>query len=129
MGTPLRTRRLRARGFNARHIATLGGRYFMGLGKRASRTAGGLHVYSRVPGSAGNSVTLDVVVSGSAAPVVSVAGTAITATVATTATRAQLVDAINRSPAAQRLVWAQLAPGVAGGTTAVAVASGALAGG
>lgn len=119
----IRTRRALARGLNRRHIASWGGRTFLGIGNRATLTtalAGAnndLTFLARTPGTGGNSIRVRIVVAGASTPLsVSVSGSDITINSATdgssaaTSTAAQVIDAVNRSAAASTLVWAQNAP-------------------
>lgn len=139
--TPLRTRRLRALGYNARDVATIGRRRRVGLGNRATLTtalAGAnndITLISRTTGTGGNAITFRIVVAGNNTPLsVSVAGSAITVNSATngaaaaTSTAKQVVDALKASAPALALAWPQLAPGNDGTGTVVALAATNLAG-
>lgn len=132
--TPLKSRRMIARGLNRRHVGLLGGRYFRGVGNRAMLTtamAGAnndLTFIARTPGVAGNSITITLVVAAGT-PTVAVAGTDITVTVPTGTTAAAVVDLVNRSAAGSLLVWAQAKqPGDDGTGAVVAMATSPLTG-
>lgn len=138
----LRTRRLLARGFSRRQAALLSGRYFRGIGNRATLTtalAGAnndITLIARTPGTAGNSITFRIVVAGASTPLsVSVAGSAITVNSATngssaaTSTANDVVRALLANAAASVLVWSQLAvPGNDGTGVVVALGATNLAG-
>jgi phage tail sheath gpL-like len=122
-----------ARGFNRRHVSLLGGRYFRGIGNRATLTtalAGAnndLTFIARNTGTVGNDITVAIVID--ATPSVSVDGTDITITVPSGTTAASVADKVNRSVAASALVWAQVAtPGNDGTGAVVAMAATSLSG-
>lgn len=92
-------------------------------------------VFSKTPGTGGNSTTFRVVVSGNNTPLsVSVAGSAITVNAATNGSAAsistanEIVNAVNQSPTAGPLVWARLAPGNDGTGVVTAFGPTSLAG-
>jgi hypothetical protein len=138
---PLKTRRRLARGFSRRVLGPWAGRNFIGLGNRATlTTAQGANkdvlFFSTVPGTVGNAITVRYVNPGTAnaALSVSVAASAITVNLATngssalTSTANDIVKAVNLFPAADALVWAQLAPGSDGTGIPAAFAATNLAG-
>lgn len=139
----LKTRRMIARGLNRRHASLLGGRYFRGLGNRATLTTAlagennDVTLIARTPGVAGNDITFEIVVPAGAgvAESVGVTGTAITYNTSTAgagvsnATAYQMVKALLASPAASLLVWSQVSvPGNDGTGVVVALAETSLAG-
>lgn len=143
-GLPLSTRRSFARGLNKRTIAKP--RYGAalaanGLGNRAtlttslSGTNNDIFFYAKTPGTAGNSVTVALVVSGANTPLtVDVSGTAITVNVATngssaaTSTAANVINAVLTDTEARDLVWAQVAPQNDGTGVVAALGTTALSG-
>lgn len=123
---PLKSRRMIARGFNRRHVGLLGGRYFRGIGNRATLTtamAGAnndLTFIARATGAAGNAITVAIAIAVGAPTAIAVAGSAITVTVPDGTTAAAVADLLNRDASASRLVWAQVAVPGNDGTGAVA---------
>lgn len=120
---PLKQRRMLARGFNRRSIKLLGGRYFRGIGNRATLTTAmagtnnDLTLLAKTPGTGGNAITFRIVVAGASTPLsVSVAGSAITVNSATsagsaaTSTAREVRRAVNFDRSANPLVHAQDAP-------------------
>lgn len=137
----LRQRRLRVRGLGNRTVAAWANRKFLGLGNRATLTTAltgannDMTFIAKTPGTAGNSVRVRVVVAGNNTPLgVTVAGNDITVNAATSgaaaslSTAADVVRAMNFTPAAQALCWAQLAPGNDGTGVVPALAFTSLAG-
>ncbi len=139
----LRRRRFNARGLTPRNAVRWATAHFgvAGMGNRAKVELGSgnsaYQLWARAPGTGGNSITFAVVVAGaSTAASVAVVGNAITFNSATSAGSAatstvnQMIDMVNRSPAASPLVWAQLKmPGSDGTGIVAAVAATSLAGG
>lgn len=130
-----------ARGFNKRHVATLGRRTFLGIGNRATLTTAlagtnnDVTLLARNPGTGGNSIRLRIVVAGASTPLsVEVAGSDITVNSATdgasaaTSTAKQAIDALNAHSGAGALVWAQNAPSSDGTGVVAALAYTNLAG-
>jgi hypothetical protein len=141
MAQTLKNRRMRARGFNVRQAALLGGRYFRGIGRRAKLTTAlsgannDITLLARRPDTTGNSITLTIVVSGASTPLsVSVSTSAITVNSATsagsaaTSTAKEVIKAINSHSAARRLVWAQRAAHNDGTGVVTALSSTSLSG-
>ena len=139
----LKYRRMIARGLNRRQAGLLGGRYFRGIGNRATLTtalAGAnndVTLIARTPGVGGNSITFTIAVPAGAgvSESVGVVGSAITYNTSTAgagvsnATANQMVKALLASPAASALVWSQVAvPGNDGTGVVVAMASTPLTG-
>lgn len=137
----LRNRRLMAFGVNARDRASLSGRYFRGIGNRATLTTAltgannDLYFMARSLGTAGNAITIRYVVAGNSTPLtVSVASSAITVNVATsaggaaTSTAADIRKALKANAAALALVWPSDAPGNDGSGVVIALAATNLAG-
>lgn len=114
----LKYRRLRARGLNSRLARIWGGRYFAGIGNRATLTVGTGNArqtfFARTPGTSGNAISVRYVVAGNNTPLsVSVAGSAITVNVATngagaaTSTAADVRNALNFDKVAGPLIWTE----------------------
>lgn len=136
MAEPARLRilRARARGFNARHIATgvAFRRHFLRPeGKRATLSVNpagadnGILYSALYHGSAGNSLRVRHVVAGASTPLsVSVSGNDITVNVATngssvaTSTAAQVIAAVNAHADASKLIFAQSNEGTGAGVVA-----------
>lgn len=138
---PLKTRRRKARGFNARHLKFLASRKFTGLGNRATLTMGpagannDLVFYARTPGTGGNAITVAIVVAGNNTPLsVGVVGNAITINSATngsaaaTSTANDVIAAVRASAAANALVNVSRKYGDDGTGVVAAVAATALSG-
>lgn len=139
---PIKARRMLARGFGRQHLGPLGRRYFRGIGNRATLTtalAGAnndLTLIARTPGTGGNAITFSIAVAGTNTPAsVTVVGNAITFNSATngagaaTSTAKDAVTALLASPAAQALVWSQVAvPGNDGTGVVAALGATNLAG-
>lgn len=124
---PLRTRRLYARGMNARHVARLGGRRFIGIGNRATLQAGGFFLMAKTPVVGGNSITFTVTVTpGTVAATAT--GSAITLTAPSGTTMKTALRAMQASPAVMALVWPRLADHTAETAAVSAVATTSLAG-
>jgi hypothetical protein len=141
MGIPLKTRRMWARGLNKRQASKLGGRYFWGIGNRATLTTAlsgannDVMLIARTPGTAGNSIRFRIVVSGaSTAASVAVSGSDITFNSATSAGSAAISTAndvvryLLADASASALVWTQLAHDSDGSGVVTALAFTNLAG-
>lgn len=94
----LKERRARARGISRRVIPGWAGRKYAGIGNRATLTLGTgnaqLAFFAKVPGTGGNSITIQYAVAGASTPLsVSVVGNAITVNVATSAGSAAISTA------------------------------------
>jgi hypothetical protein len=144
----LRHRRLLSRGlnpYNSRRWGVSVPFLSLGVGNRASKTLGtgnsAFQVFSRQPGTLGNSTTFRVVVAGASTPAsVAVTGSfaagtaavtfnsATSAGSAATSTVADMIRLVNSDVAARPLVHVQRAPGSDGTGVVAAVAATALTG-
>lgn len=139
-GLPIRTRRLRSVGLNARHVAAFAGRRFLRAATGANATAASKTIGTSnaavtytaplFRGASGNSLRVAHVIAGANTPLsVVVSGHDITVNVATngssvaTSTATQVAAAVNASVAASDLG----VTAAAGGTGASVVVAGALA--
>lgn len=120
---PLRTRRLYARGMNARHVARLGGRRYVGIGNRGVLEAGGFFLMAKVPGTA---ATFTVTVAAGPISAAAVDGD-ITLTAPSGTTMKTALRAMQASPAVMALVWPRLADHTAETAVVSAVAETPLA--